>query len=525
MAGGFRCYALGVTDLTAAVPAVADRFPVLVALEAFDDWTRSPNPDRRERLVQTLSAIVEATGARGAFLDLDAAPIPPFALGFGSLAARPHGDARRGLQQFDLHAAAENLVLGTLWLDVPRHDAPAIVRILELALDSAWSRAEVGHISSRMAALDAATQAIAGELDLDRVLQLIVDSVRELANARYAALGIIDATGRIERFITSGMAAEERARIGAPPRGHGLLGLLIREGRSMRIRNIAQHPDAYGFPPEHPPMTSFLGVPVRVAGRPIGNFYLTEKAGGAEFSEHDLELVETFALHAGIAIQNARLHARVQQLAIVDERVRIGRDLHDGIIQGIYAVALSLEDVPDLIADDRAEAVARVDRAIDRLNTTIRDIRNFIVGLASGAPEATLESALRAVIDETHLDPAMRLELDLDDADWLQDRLAPEAVNEILQITREALSNVARHSDARVASLSLRAAGRQAELVVEDDGRGFDIRAPRGPGHFGLANLHDRAAAIGGTLRIESEPGGGTRIIVRLPMAQESPTP
>jgi signal transduction histidine kinase len=512
-----------VTDLTTPLPGVADRFPVLVALDAFDGWTRSPSPERRDRLVETLSVIVSATGARGAFLDVDAVPIPPFALGFGSLSARPGVDDAGAVQRFDLRSSADHLVLGTLWLDVPDHDAAGIVRILELALDSAWSRAEVGHISSRMAALDRATQAIAGELDLDRVLQLIVDSVRELASARYAALGILDATGRIERFITSGMPPEERARIGAPPRGHGLLGLLIREGRSMRISNIAQHPDAYGFPPEHPPMTSFLGVPVRVGGRPIGNFYLTDKAVGAEFTEHDLELVEMFALHAGIAIQNARLHARVQQLAIVDERVRIGRDLHDGIIQGIYAVALSLEDVPDLITDDRAEAVARVDRAIDRLNTTIRDIRNFIVGLASGAPEATLESALRAVIAETHLDPATRLELDIDEADGLQDRLAPEAVNEILQITREALSNVARHSDARVASLSLRAVGRQAELVVEDDGKGFDIGAPRGPGHFGLANLHDRAASIGGTLRIESEPGGGTRIIVRLPVAQESP--
>ncbi|HEV8489075.1 MAG TPA: GAF domain-containing protein, partial [Candidatus Limnocylindrales bacterium] len=182
-------------------------------------------------------------------------------------------------------------------------------------------------------ALDAATRAIAAELDLDRVLQLMVDGVRGLVGSRYAALGIIDASGRIERFITSGLSDEERARIGAPPSGHGLLGTIIREGASLRIPDIAQHADTYGFPPNHPPMRSFLGVPVRVGGVAIGNFYLTEKVATAEFDEHDQELVEMFAVHAGIAIQNARLHQRVKDLAVVDERLRISQDLHDGIIQ------------------------------------------------------------------------------------------------------------------------------------------------------------------------------------------------
>lgn len=370
-------------------------------------------------------------------------------------------------------------------------------------------------------ALDRATRAIAGELDLDRVLQLIVDSVRELVHARYAALGIVDASGRIERFITSGISAEDRAAIGAPPRGHGLLGLMIREARAYRIPDISKHHDAYGFPPGHPPMRSLLGVPVLAGGEPIGRFYLTDKEAAYEFGEQDQRLVEMFALHAGIAIQNARLHARVQQLAVIDERIRIGRDLHDGIIQGIYAVALSLEDVPELMAEDAGEASSRVDRAIDRLNTTIGEIRTFIVGLGSDVAQIAIGSRLAGLADEMLLSSGARMALDLDLADVgeVDERLSQEAASQLLQIAREALSNAIRHSGAPRARLSLRAQDDQAVLSVEDNGRGFDPSLPRGAGHFGLANLHDRAASVGGTIEISSRIGAGTRIIVRLPLS------
>jgi signal transduction histidine kinase len=374
-------------------------------------------------------------------------------------------------------------------------------------------------------ALDRATRAIAGELDLDRVLQLMVDSVRDLVRAKYAALGIVDASGHIERFVTSGISASRRARIGAPPRGHGLLGTIIREGVSLRIPDIATHPDTYGFPANHPPMRSFLGVPVRVGGDTIGNFYLTDKSRAAEFSAPDQELVEMFALHAGIAIQNARLHQQVQELAILDERLRISRDLHDGIIQGIYAVALSLEDIPDLIAEDPPEVVARVDRAIDRLNTAIRDMRTFIIGLGPGTPTSVAE-ALAAVAAEVATEGVVRVDLDVIGADAINGRLPPHATHELLQIAREALSNVARHSRADHAHVSLGEADGAAVLRVEDDGVGFDPSRRAAPGHLGLANLRDRAASVGGVLQVESEPGQGTRIIVRLPLLKtESPVP
>jgi signal transduction histidine kinase len=367
-------------------------------------------------------------------------------------------------------------------------------------------------------ALDRATRAIAGELDLDRVLQLIVDSVRELVGAHYAALGTVHPNGRIERFITSGMTPELRQQIGPLPQGHGLLGTIIRDGVTLRIPDIARHPDTYGFPPHHPPMHSLLGVPVRIGAENVGNFYLTEKEGATEFSAADEELVEMFALHAGIAIQNARLIQEVQQLAVVDERLRISRDLHDGIIQSIYAVSLSLEDVGELIEDDPAEAVARVDRSIDRLHTTIGDIRTFIVGLgpeAGGGVTGAVESMAR----ELFAGSPTELSLDVAGAVALDGRLSPEAAHELIQIAREALSNAARHSRARKARLSLRLDGGFAELGVEDDGSGFDPTQRFGSSHYGLANLRDRTAAINGTLSIDSRPGNGTRIIVRLPVA------
>ncbi|HYL40448.1 MAG TPA: GAF domain-containing sensor histidine kinase, partial [Candidatus Binatus sp.] len=303
--------------------------------------------------------------------------------------------------------------------------------------------------------------------------------------------------------------------------GHGLLGAIIRDGSTVRIPDIARHPESYGFPPHHPPMHSLLGVPIRIEGRPIGNFYLTDKIEASVFSQDDQDLLELFALHAAIAIQHAQLHERVRDLALVDERLRISRDLHDGIIQAIYAVSLSLEEIPDLLERDRRdEALDRVDRSIDRLHTTISDIRRFITGLGSGAYGPPLRQSLEDLAFELHGQSDVELTLDLAGADAMAGLLTPEEEHELVQIAREALSNVARHARARHASLSVRLDPARITLAVEDDGRGFDPTARRVAGHFGLSNLRDRAAAVGGDAKIESAPGKGTRIIVSLPIPE-----
>jgi signal transduction histidine kinase len=368
-------------------------------------------------------------------------------------------------------------------------------------------------------ALSDAVGAVAGELDVETVLQLIVDRVRNLVGAHYAALGIFDDQRRIERFITSGISFELRTRLGPLPEGHGLLGLIITEGRSLRIPDIGAHPASSGFPPEHPPMRSLLGVPVRIKGRIIGNFYLTDKDAAAEFSDDDQHLTELFALHAGIAIENARLHEAVGRLAVIEERDRIGKDLHDGIIQSMYGVSLSLEDLPELMADDPDEARARVDRSIDALNDTIRDLRGFIFGLRPELVDRTdLVALLVALTEQLHQNSLVEVNLDLQEH---LDEPPPHVRAELLQIAREALSNVARHAGATETTVRLAADETALHLEIRDNGRGFDPSVMPREGHFGLANMRARAAALGGTLQVESASGGGTNIIVSIPVDYE----
>jgi signal transduction histidine kinase len=364
-------------------------------------------------------------------------------------------------------------------------------------------------------ALDAATRAIAGLQSVDEVLQVIVDQVRPLVGARYAALGIVGSRGSIERFVTSGIDRETRARIGALPQGRGLLGLIMRENRSFRVPDIAVDPRRHGFPPNHPPMHSFLGVPVDVKGRSVGNLYLTDKAGAAEFSGDDQRLVETFALHAGIAIENARLLEQIERLAIVDERERISRDLHDGIIQSIYAVGLSLEDVPELVREDPDEVERRVEHAIDSLHLTIRDIRNFIFGLQ---PEllagTTLMNGLVAVIEEFRHNSLIDVELQAGAIDREPD---PAVTAHLLGVVNEALSNIARHSGATRAMLWIRTDEEGTlRLMIQDNGHGFDPSASASLGHQGLVNMRSRIGTIGATIDLASDRSG-TTIEIRRP--------
>jgi signal transduction histidine kinase len=374
-------------------------------------------------------------------------------------------------------------------------------------------------------ALDEAVRGISGVLELDRVLQLIVDRVRELVDAEYAALGIVDESGAIESFNTSGMSAETRAAIGHLPRGRGLLGLIIRENRAYRIPHISSHPESYGFPPNHPPMDSFLGLPVTNKGLPIGRLYLTNKRGTAQFTELDQALAEVFALHAGIAIENARLHDQVRRLAVVDERERISRDLHDSVIQAIYAQTLALDDVPDMIATEPDEGARRVDEAIEALNAVIRDVRNFIFGLRPVLLESGhLAEGLDHLGTELRRNGGVAVSVDVADSDPRAVAALPlETVAELLAITREALSNVARHADAATCRVVLSTEDGALRLEIADDGRGFDARRDPERGHHGLANMRARATALGADYEITSGPEGGTRMILTLPTPDEAP--
>src|SRR5919198_1070795 len=195
----------------------------------------------------------------------------------------------------------------------------------------------------RLRALLDAGIALSSELSLDAVLQKLVEAAAELTGARYAALGVIDRSGdALERFVTHGVSAEERAAIGDPPRGRGILGVLIREATPLRLHQLSDDPRSVGFPPNHPPMRSFLGVPVMLRGVAYGNLYLTEKAGEADFDDDDEELVTLLAAQAAVAIENARLYESATQWSRqLESLIEVGNAL---------ATETDLDRILDLVA-------------------------------------------------------------------------------------------------------------------------------------------------------------------------------
>jgi signal transduction histidine kinase len=522
---------------------------------------------------------------------------------------------------------------------------------------------------------------LAAELSLPMVLQRIVDLAAEVTDARYVALGVIGDRGELIDFITTGISAKQRQAIGALPRGRGLLGLLIREPRLVRLEDISKHAESSGFPPNHPPMHSFLGAPVQAMGRVYGNIYLTEKRGALEFSPEDersllilatqagiaianaslyqeslrrerwlealreitgailegaeanslltsiaeharalagadaatiltttssadllevaaavgahakevqghsvpltksisgevmqtgrvfhtddasthahayqpiirlghvgpaifvplrvrgratgtlmvanlkggkpfdegtVRLTETFADQASVAIEYGRAQANLQRLGLMDERERIAKELHDGIIQSLFAVGMGLQSTA--LTAGAPQTSARIDRAVEELDRVIRDLRNYIFGLRPGIlADRQLDQALQALGDEFHISSKVPIDVEVEPA--LAANLSSRS-HEIVQLTREALSNAARHAGASHAVVRLARKGRAAVLTIEDDGVGFEVSAT--PAGNGLRNMHERAKAMGATLRVTSRAGKGARLVVTFPAA------
>jgi two-component system, NarL family, sensor histidine kinase DevS len=520
---------------------------------------------------------------------------------------------------------------------------------------------------------------LASELSLPMVLQRIVDLAAQVADARYGAIGVIGDGGQLVEFVTTGLSAREHRAIGSLPQGRGILGLLIKEPRPIRIANIALHASSVGFPSHHPPMGSFLGAPVQAMGKVYGNIYLTEKRSAAEFSEEDEEslvilatqagvaianatlyaqtrqrerwldalrditgsilagsdagsllasiaehardladadsatiittsarpgqlvvaaavgayadqvrgqsvpaakslsgdvmesgrplvteaaaahrdayqpilqlgrvgpaifvplrvsgratgtlmvanlvggrrfdrgtvgLVETFADQASVAIQYVRAQTDLRRLGLMDERERIAKELHDGIIQSLFAVGMNLQSAA--LMSGSPETSARVDRAVEELDRVIRDLRNYIFGLRPGIlADRQLNQALEALGEEVSSTSQIPIAVEVDGA--LSATLSSRS-HEIVQLTREALSNITRHSQAKHAAVRLSRRGGNAILAIEDDGTGFDARGSSSGN--GLRNMRERVVAIGGTLRISSSNGKGTKLRFTFP--------
>ncbi len=374
--------------------------------------------------------------------------------------------------------------------------------------------------SAELEALFEATMTITAELAIDRVLQRIVDLARSLVNARYAALGVPNASGSgLEKFATSGMTAEEVHRIGHLPEGKGLLGLLLREPKPIRVRRLEDDPRSAGVCDGHPVMQSFLGVPIIFKGRLLGNLYLTDKIGADEFSEQDEHLITMLAAQAAIAIENANLYKQVQRLAVLEERERIAMDLHDGIIQSIYAVGLMLEYAGLTFDESPQQARKQLQDSINGLNEVIRDIRNYILDLR---PQRFQNKNLSAgLIDLVRAFKANTLiTVDVQTADRADADLTTDQSTGLFHITQEALANIAKHARARTVTMNLRRDGSLVILAIQDDGRGFDTSTVKAYTGHGLQNMQERARAMGAQLRLASAPGQGTLIEVKLPVAK-----
>ena len=349
---------------------------------------------------------------------------------------------------------------------------------LQRDLSKLYADASAGR--DRLQAVQEAGLALASDLALDRLLQRVVDLSRQIIQARYAALGVFGEDGQTQRFIYS-----------RPDQGPG-----------------AQQP----LPLDRND-GSFLSVPVTYQGKAIGHLYIADKESGVAFAEADREMAELFAAHAAVALTNARLYQQVQRLAVVEERQRIGMDLHDGTIQQLYAIGLMLESVIGMLGEQsNAAARDRLDRVADQLNQTIDNIRHYIFDLRSETPGLALPEALMQIATQVGVQPITRVDMQTDA--WR--RLSRDQTAALWHIAREVFSNAARHAHPHKILVTVsNEPGGSVQIQFRDDGEGFDAQQEFDETHHGLRNMRIRARQQHGDLQILSARGKGTTVQVR----------
>jgi signal transduction histidine kinase len=385
--------------------------------------------------------------------------------------------------------------------------------------------AELTRRSAHLDALRNAALNLTSELELSQVLQRVVDLSRQLVSARYGALAVVESEqGRIEQFITAGISAELRSQMGELPHGRGLLGALIKDKQPVLVADMATDPRSAGFPDRHPPMRSLVGVPILYQGKVLGNLYLTDKreelpSGGnavGAFTHEDVEILQMFAAHAAVAIVNARLHRENQQLAVLKECERIGMDLHDGVIQSIFAIGLMLDSTRHQLPDVAESTRTQIGTAMTGLNEVISDIRGYILGLRPRRfQDRDLVQGLEQLAVEVRTTSSLAVELTVDPA--LDRPVGGKPADELLHIAQEALANIRKHAGASTVQIGLTRRRTRLMLTIEDDGAGFDPAQGR-PGGNGLRNMRNRTHSLGGDFEIFSTAGDGTQIIVTVPV-------
>jgi two-component system, NarL family, sensor histidine kinase DevS len=547
------------------------------------------------------------------------------------------------------------------------------------------------QLQERLIALHKASLELVQDVSLETLLERIATVACEQSDARYAALGVLDDDGRLIKFISVGMTEKEIKRMSHPPEGHGLIGALMGAKEPLRIPDISKHPKSVGFPPHHPPMKSFLGVPIRTSDRQLGQIYLTDKKDAIEFNADDEKIIQMLATYAaaaiqnaslmdqmkerdlaltrrttdmslldsiastltssleldeilnrtlghvirylkveageiflleddkvtlrmvlhrgqaaeafwthnlftvgsgyiglvadsrvpvisknlkederflrdavvkagfhqmvgipllagdnlmgvmsvatqktepideqsvqmmaavgnwaGLAIENSRLHTGARRAAVLGERDRIGMDLHDGIIQSIYGVGLSLESAMHSIEDDPNDAKKRVQHAIDGLNQAIRDLRAYILDLRPRQlGNEGLTNGIKRLIAEYRANTFADARLTRSDLD-LNELSQAESLT-LFHICQEALANAAKHAKAKNVQVALWTTEDRVLMEINDDGNGFDMEKLNVSIGHGLANMQTRAHSVGGDVDISSVLNEGSTILVWIP--------
>jgi signal transduction histidine kinase len=381
--------------------------------------------------------------------------------------------------------------------------------------------ANVGYMSDGLDELYQVSQAVLSvtrQKSVRDVLQVIVRSARSLVGARYAALGVPDRGDSFAEFVTDGISPAEQQAIGPLPRRHGMLAVLLNEGKPERLANIAKDPRFEGWPAAHPRMSHFMGVPVRDGDRVLGIIFAANKvsaaAAGRGFTERDEEILSLFAVHAAIALTNARLYEHSQELSVLQERSRLARELHDAVTQKLFSIraharAAAVLASRDPIDPDRVRAEIEVVAALGA--EAHAELRAVIDGLAPPDLEAAgLADSLRryaVLAGRAHGIPVTFTAAELPPLD-------PRAEAAMYRVAQEALHNALRHAGAGQVGVRLARTPRRVSLEVSDDGHGFMPEAPSGG--VGLASMRERASAAGGRLTIRSGPAG-TRVRMTVP--------
>ncbi|MDH6706225.1 signal transduction histidine kinase [Kitasatospora sp. MAA19] len=378
-----------------------------------------------------------------------------------------------------------------------------------------------------LAGIEAVSQALLAmsrHLEVREVLRRITASARDLLGAEYAALGVPDDHGGFAQFVVDGVTDEQWRAIGPLPRQHGVLAKMLHETGPTRLADVRKAPAFGGWPAAHPEMDAFLGMPIldtdAAEDEPqvTGVIFLANKRGGGLFTDHDEELLRILAAHAALALSNARLYERSRELTLAGERARIAHDLHDAVSQKLFSLRLTAKAAATLVDRDPARARAELAEVARLAAEAADELRAVVVELRPAALEedglsATLASQVQ-VLDRAHTaDVAFA-------ADQVR-ALPPAQEAALLRVAQEALHNALRHSGAGRVTVTLAGTpARGAVLRVRDDGHGFDPESVRRAGrHLGLASMRDRAAAVGGTLTLESAPGRGTLVEMEVPGA------